>query len=141
MLKSLLITGVVAFATVSFGFANETQKIVIPVQRTAPNDGRQMYSNYCAPCHGMDGKGGGPAAFALKTQPTDLTKLTRNNRGRFPEAHVISALEFGPEVPAHVSATMPAWGPILGNMNRTNFQDKQLRISNLTRYLESMQER
>ena len=34
---------------------------------------------------------------------------------------------------------MPVWGPILGNMNRTNLQDKQLRISNLSRYLESIQ--
>ena len=45
------------------------------------------------------------------------------------------------EVPAHGSATMPVWGPILGNMNRTNIQDKQLRISNLTRYLETIQAR
>ncbi len=34
---------------------------------------------------------------------------------------------------------MPVWGPILGKMNQTNFQDKQLRISNLSRYLESIQ--
>ena len=32
---------------------------------------------------------------------------------------------------------MPVWGPILGKMNRSNFQDKQLRISNLARYLEN----
>lgn len=32
-------------------------------------------------------------------------------------------------------------GPILGNMNRTNDQEKLLRISNLSRYLETIQAR
>ncbi|HEY1580625.1 MAG TPA: c-type cytochrome [Terracidiphilus sp.] len=141
MLKSLLITGVVGLFAVSFSFANQIQKVVIPVPKTAPNDGKQMYTSYCAPCHGTDGRGSGPAASALRTQPTDLTMLARNNRGKFPDTHVIVVLQFGSEMSAHGSATMPVWGPILGNMNRTNFQDKQLRISNLTHYLEKIQER
>ena len=36
-------------------------------------------------------------------------------------------------------AVMPVWGPILGKMNQTNRQEKDLRISNLSRYLESIQ--
>jgi len=64
----------------------------------------------------------------------------RSNHGKFPETHIVTVLQFGIEEPAHGSATMPVWGPILGNMNRTNLQDKQLRISNLTRYLETIQE-
>lgn len=140
MLKSISVTATAVLLAVSLGFADQNQKVVIPVNKTAPNDGKQMYANYCAPCHGMDGKGGGPAASALKTQPTDLTLLRKNNNGKFPETHVVAILQFGVEEPAHGSATMPVWGPILGNMNRTNLQDKQLRISNLTRYLETIQE-
>jgi hypothetical protein len=34
---------------------------------------------------------------------------------------------------------MPVWGPILGGMNQSNPQEKLLRISNLTRYLETLQ--
>jgi len=34
---------------------------------------------------------------------------------------------------------MPVWGPILGKMDKANSQQKQLRISNLSRYLESIQ--
>jgi mono/diheme cytochrome c family protein len=141
MLKHLLVIATAALLTVSFGLADQTQKIVIPVGKTAASDGKQMYTNYCAPCHGTDGKGGGPAASSLKTQPTDLTMLRKNNNGRFPDTHVIAILQFGTDEPAHGSAAMPVWGPILGNMSRTNAQDKQLRISNLTRYLESIQER
>jgi len=143
MLKSLLFTAMAALLAVSFGFAqqSESNKIVIPVNKTVPTNGKQMYTNYCAPCHGVDGKGQGPAASALKAPPTDLTVLAKNNNGKYPDAHIVTVLRFGSELPAHGSARMPVWGPILGNMNRSNDMDKQLRISNLSRYLESIQER
>jgi mono/diheme cytochrome c family protein len=140
MLKRILVIATAVVIAASFGFADQSQKVVIPVNKTAPNDGKQMYSNYCAPCHGTDGKGTGPAASAMKPQPTDLTLMKKNNKGKFPDTHVVTILQFGVNEPAHGSAKMPVWGPILGNMNRTNPQDKQLRISNLTRYLESIQE-
>jgi hypothetical protein len=65
--------------------------------------------------------------------------LRRNNHGKFPDAHVVSVMQFGSDVQAHGSADMPVWGPILGHMSANNVQDKQLRISNLSRYLESIQ--
>ena len=142
MLKCLLVTAMAAILAVSMSFADQsTAKVVIPVNKTAPTNGKQMYTSYCAPCHGIDGKGRGPAAAALKTQPTDLTGLLRNNHGKFPDTHVFAVLQFGAEMPAHGSAAMPVWGPILGNMEQSNLQDRQLRISNLTRYLESIQAR
>lgn len=142
MLKSLLVAGMAALVAVSLGFADQAQsKLVIPVNKTAPTNGKQMYANYCAPCHGTDGRGHGPAAVALKTQPTDLTGLTKNNGGKYPDVHIVAVLQFGTDVPAHGSAQMPVWGPILANMNRTHAQEKQLRISNLSHYLESIQER
>jgi mono/diheme cytochrome c family protein len=142
MLKSLLVAVMAAMLAVSLSFADQAQpKVVIPVNKTSPTDGKQMYSNYCAPCHGTDGRGHGPAASALKTPPTDLTGLTKNNHGKYPDFHVAAILQFGSDVPAHGSAEMPAWGPILGNMNRTTGQEKLLRISNLSHYLESIQAR
>lgn len=142
MLKSLLVAGMAALVAVSLGFADQSEsKLVIPVNQTAPTNGKQMYTNYCAPCHGTDGRGHGPAAVALKNQPTDLTVLTKNNHGKFPDVHVVAILQFGTDVPAHGSSQMPVWGPILGNMNRTHGQEKLLRISNLSHYLESIQER
>lgn len=140
MHKRLIATVTTALLAVSFSFANQSQKIVIPVDRTAPNNGKEMFRSYCAPCHGADGRGGGPAATALKSRPTDLTTLMRSNHGKFPDSHVVTVLQFGIDEPVHGSASMPVWGPILGNMNRTNLQDKQLRISNLTKYLESIQQ-
>jgi hypothetical protein len=75
----------------------------------------------------------------LKTPPTDLTVLSRNNHGKFPDTHIVSVLQSGAEIPSHGTAEMPVWGPILGKMSQANPQDRLLRISNLSRYLETMQ--
>ena len=142
MLKRLLLTTLAAAIMVGIGYADQSRtKVIIPVSKTSPTSGKQMFTNYCAPCHGVDAKGHGPAAAALKAQPTDLTELSRNNRGRFPDTHVVAVMQFGSNVQAHGSAEMPVWGPILGKMDVTITQARQLRISNLSRYLESVQTR
>jgi len=129
-------------ATLAAGVSYADQssaKVTIPVNKTAATSGKQMYANYCAPCHGLDGRGQGPVSQALRTPPMDLTVLTRNNHGKFPDAHIVNVLQNGVDVPSHGSLEMPVWGPILGKMNQTNPQDRLLRISNLSRYLETMQ--
>ncbi|HEV2214679.1 MAG TPA: cytochrome c [Terracidiphilus sp.] len=129
---------------VTFGYARQSSdksKIVIPYQRTSPTDGKQMYKNYCAPCHGLDGKGHGPVASSLRQPPTDLTLLARNNHGKFPESHVAGVLSFGTDHPAHGSATMPVWGPILGRMDRANVDLEHMRIVNLCNYLRTIQQK
>jgi hypothetical protein len=51
----------------------------------------------------------------------------------------VRVLQFGTAMPAQVSAQIPAWHPILGKMNIANPQEKQLRIDNLSRSLETLQ--
>jgi hypothetical protein len=68
-----------------------------------------------------------------------LTLLSKFNHGKFPDNHVVTVLQNGADVPSHGSVEMPVWGPILGKMNVSNPQDRLLRVSNLSRYLESMQ--
>ena len=140
MSKRLYLIAIACVAVAVFGIAQQpNKKIVIPVNQTASTSGQQMYASYCAPCHGVKGKGHGPAASALKMPPTDLTLMSKKNNGRYPDTHVTAVLEFGAETPAHGSAEMPVWGPIFGKMNRANSQERQLRISNLSSYLESIQ--
>jgi len=140
MLKRLLVTAFVALIGTGISYADQTTtKVTIPVNKTAVTNGKQMYSNYCAPCHGVDGRGQGPVASALRTPPVDLSVLSRNNHGKFPDAHIVSVLQNGAEINAHGTAEMPVWGPILGKMNQTNPQDRMLRVSNLSRYLETLQ--
>jgi mono/diheme cytochrome c family protein len=130
--------------TAAFGIAQTTPQIKeVPVRQTSPASGKQMFNNYCAVCHGMDGKGGGPAAAALKSSPPDLAQLTKDNGGKFPETRVYSVLQFGMENPAHGSKDMPVWGPTLRSLDNGSpvpeMQEHQ-RLANLTNYLKSMQE-
>lgn len=140
MLKRLLFIAMGASLALTMGNADPSRgKLIIPVNKTSPTDGKQMYTSYCAPCHGVDGRGHGPAADALKTPPTDLTRLAKANHGKYPDTHIVSVVRFGVEVNAHGSAQMPVWGPIFGTMSKVNPQEKELRTSNLARYLETLQ--
>ncbi len=145
MLKSLLFAFMIVAVAMGTGSARQgdgkttNSKVVIPLAKTRAADGRQMYVNYCAPCHGVDGRGDGPVAGALKRSPTDLTLMSRNNGGKFPAIHVISVLEYGSDIPSHGTAEMPVWGPILGKMDPSAMNARNMRISNLREYIQGMQ--
>ena len=115
-------------------------KKVAPVY-TNPASGRQMYDAYCASCHGQGGKGNGPAAPALKVQPADLTQLAAKNGGKFPDAHVMQVIRGDTMTTAHGSKDMPVWGPIFSQMSEHSEGVEQLRIRNLARYIEGMQQK
>ena len=124
-----------------FGNAQEAIQVKkVPAKPTSAVSGESMYVNYCAACHGTNGKGNGPALRALSTRPTDLTALARNNGGKFPTDHVFVVLRHGLAPASEVSLDMPAWGPILASMDKAHpAMEEQQRISNLTRYLQMMQ--
>jgi len=47
------------------------------VPEVAAADGEELYRNYCAVCHGAEGRGDGPAASSLDPPPPDLTDAER----------------------------------------------------------------
>jgi len=112
----------------------------VPVRQSTITQGPLLYRNYCATCHGMAGKGNGPAAPALKTPPPDLTVLAKNNNGTFPQLKVINILENGTDLAAHGSKEMPIWGPVFRSMGPDRNLG-HLRQVNLTEYLKSIQEK
>jgi mono/diheme cytochrome c family protein len=103
--------------------------------------GHEMYTLYCAACHGADAKGHGPAASMLTTPPPDLTTLAKRHFGKFPYDYVRNVLEFGPGVTAHGSSGMPTWGPIFRYYDKQNERVVQERIKRLCDYLASVQGR
>jgi len=111
----------------------------VPIQSTSPVSGKEMYTSYCAVCHGTDGKGGGPAASALKVPPTDLTLLSKNNGGKYPALKVTSAIHGEGGLPAHGSKEMPVWGALFFNMSGGHEGEVQQRVANLTKYIEDLQ--
>jgi mono/diheme cytochrome c family protein len=110
-----------------------------PASPTSAASGMQMFKSYCASCHGESGKGDGPAAAALKSQPADLTILGKKNGGKFPAERVASILRGQGTVTAHGNKDMPVWGPVLWRMSQGHESEVQQRIANLTRYIESLQ--
>lgn len=140
--RALLLVFVLAMlGPFSFAQQKEFSKEVkhVPVKPTSAASGKEMYNMYCAVCHGTNGKGGGPAAEALKTPPTDLTNLSQKEGGRFPSAHVASAIRGDFNVPAHGSKDMPIWGNLFWHMSQGHEGEVQLRVANLTNYIESLQ--
>jgi mono/diheme cytochrome c family protein len=113
------------FAVVSVGTPQQNQ----PKAAKAPVEGKEWFRAYCAPCHGVDAKGHGPVAPALKELPPDLTTLAKRNNGKFPEDYVKKVLVHGVTAPAHGSSDMPIWGPTFAGINE----------GNLIQYLASVQ--
>ncbi len=110
-------------------------------EMTSPSSGKEMFESYCASCHGKDAKGDGPAAAALKQQPADLTALAKRNGGKFPEDEVTSVLRGQAKLVAHGDQDMPVWGPVFWRISQGHEEIVQMRIANLTKYLESLQEK
>jgi mono/diheme cytochrome c family protein len=114
----------------------EIRRVAAP--QTSPTDGQANYKAYCAACHGVNGKGDGPAASALKIPPTDLTRLAANAGGKFPSMHVETMIR-NADNPSHGSKDMPIWGPVFRSMSGGNQAQVELRVSNLTKYIEALQ--
>ena len=103
-------------------------------------DGASIFQNYCAACHGPDGRGKGPVSKRLKRAVPDLTRLSLRNNGAFPTIHVRTVIMFGADdpIPAHGSKEMPIWGPTFHEIEFD--QDLgNVRLENVPKYLESIQ--
>jgi mono/diheme cytochrome c family protein len=110
------------------------------IKQTSPASGKEMFTEYCAACHGADAKGAGPAAAALKTPPADLTTLAkRSEGGTYPRDKVANILRSGTGVAAHGSSDMPTWGPLFKSLDPNHDTIVQQRIKNLNDYLASLQ--
>ena len=123
-------------AFVSAAFAQEIKKE--PVKASNPSSGAAMFKQYCAVCHGVGGKGDGPAASALKQAPLNLSTLAKRHGGEFPDDYVTNVLRNGVMVPVHGDAEMPVWGPLFSTIN-SDPALVSMRIANLTAYVKSLQ--
>ena len=108
------------------------------------------FRSYCAPCHGLEGRGDGPVAAVLKTTPSDLTLISRGNGGTFPSDTVYTKVE-GTDMPvAHGTSEMPVWGlwftgqavgeSLLLKDARPAGETARRRIRALVGYIETIQE-
>jgi mono/diheme cytochrome c family protein len=100
-------------------------------------EGKDNFVAYCAVCHGVNGKGNGPAVPALKVMVPDLTTMEKRT-GKFDQIAVerfIAGVDKVP--PAHGSQDMPMWGPLFRSQG--NETVATLRLKNLAAYLKTIQ--
>jgi mono/diheme cytochrome c family protein len=105
--------GFVAFALLSVGLLWGTPAPVgaqTSPEQEVTNAGKPIFEQYCATCHGRDGKGGGAASNLLTVKPADLTMISKKNNGEFPFWRVYGIIDGREDVKGHGSSEMPIWG-------------------------------
>lgn len=78
----------------------------VPSSVQAIKRGGELFSQYCAVCHGTGGRGDGPAAVSLLKRPEDLTRIAPPPY--FPDGVVAYRIANGED-------GMPAWKGVLSD--------------------------
>jgi mono/diheme cytochrome c family protein len=81
------------------------------------DSGEELYREFCVSCHGVSGKGDGPAAAGLSRRPADLTRISARNGGTFPMAYVLSTID-GYTRAEEGRLTMPEFGVMMEDQPR-----------------------
>jgi mono/diheme cytochrome c family protein len=123
--------------TASTGTAQEKAVKEVQARPTTSIVGKDLYHSYCAVCHGTDAKGNGPAADSLKARPTDLTQISKNNGGKFPDQKVLDIIKGDAPAGAHGNKDMAPWGRIFSQ--QANPSTSQQRVYSLLNYINSIQ--
>ena len=109
----------------------------------ADSTGELHYSTYCASCHGVDGRGGGPVAKYLVSKPADLTLLTKKYGVPLASKRIAEVIDGRIDVPPHGTREMPVWGRKLKeelSLGQVPTEDTVRRtINSIVHYLISIQ--
>lgn len=119
---------------------------VMGAQEMSPDErvqvGRYYFVRYCSACHGLAGRGDGPAAAALQPPPADLTRIAQRRGGHFPVAEITAYIDGRTCVPAHGHRDMPIWGERFGDIVGRDLLGEavvQSHLHLLIAYLQAMQ--
>jgi mono/diheme cytochrome c family protein len=111
-------------------------------QHEVAEAGKAPYRQYCAACHGLDGKGKGDMAMLLKVKPADLTRLSAKHEDIFPFWDVYRVIDGRKEIWGHGPRDMPIWGTVFkqeAGPDRGAELQAYARILEIVYYIESLQ--
>lgn len=103
-----------------------------------------LYNTLCSGCHGVSGKGDGPAVGALEKDVPDLRMLSFNNDGVYSHKKVKRAISGSSRNIVHGTIDMPNWEQQLMYVNSgwstfTREAYARKRIHALSEYVETLQ--
>ena len=141
---------VIFVGVVSLGaFAAETgatgvviKQVPLTYQDVALKNGHEMYDQLCAVCHGVTGKGDGPAASALSNPAPDLTQFGAGSGSQY-HAQLESVIS-GLNRDVHKDIVgMPLWFTEFQYVRRDKFGHPRsmyanLKIHSLAEYVEEL---
>ena len=100
--------------------------LVLPLAGCVGNEtiptGEALYRRHCASCHGVSGRGDGPAAASLKMPPTDLAQL------RMSVQDLMEVIDGRTKVLAHGSSEMPVWGEVFEQIHLDSNHAKRIAL-------------
>ncbi|MBL8188523.1 MAG: cytochrome c [Acidobacteria bacterium] len=135
-----MLTKLTAIAVFVLGLALAVQSVStsqVSAQSNKNDRGQQLFQQYCASCHGVDGKGGGPVAASLKNPIPDLTMIEKRD-GKYDQLKVQNIISGEYEIAAHGKKDMPVWGYIF-KQKTGSAMTSRLQIYALGTYLKSIQ--
>jgi hypothetical protein len=105
------------------------------------SEGRELYLQHCAACHGINGDGHGPLEHELTAPPADLRLLSRKYGNPLPEDQIARFMDGRADLKAHGPRDMPVWGEEMwqypeGSGNPNQVSDS---VAHIIHYLQSVQ--
>lgn len=104
--------------------------------------GRVLYLENCAACHGFYGGGDGPVAPVLVVGVPDLRRLSVRSEGTYPDQWVRRVIDGREQIPSHGDRYMPVWGSefwLREGGDEQAEQEVRRRIQDLVDYLATIQ--
>jgi mono/diheme cytochrome c family protein len=105
----------------------------------AAGDGKALYMQYCASCHGPQGDGKGPLASTLTTPPANLRILSQRFGNPLPEDVIAKFIDGRSDVKAHGPRDMPVWGKKFFAQSGGDEAEVRELITKLVAFLQSIQ--
>ncbi len=106
------------------------------------SDGRQLFLQYCASCHGPQGDGNGPVAKVVIPPPPDLRRLASRYGRPLPADRLAAYIDGRADVAAHGEREMPVWGERFSEAVPEDSHGEPIarrRVAALVAYIESLQ--
>jgi mono/diheme cytochrome c family protein len=140
ILVALVSLGALAAETGATGVV--INQVPLTYKDIALKDGHEMYDQLCAVCHGVTGKGDGPAAPALNSPVPDLTQFGAGTGSQYHEQ--LESVISGLNRTVHKDIVgMPLWFREFQYVRRDKFGHPRttyanLKIHSLAEYVEGL---